>query len=199
MQDDDGGVWHKQTSEHFSGFVMPEDDKLPSEVIGTGSAPYKSTCATADFAAVAAIAARVYQPFDAQVCRAKSAKPHARRGSGLRRIPNVTFRNPPGICTGEYGDDNCGDETVVGRCGAVAHHRRAAYNDYFLKNYSEFLPNAGLSACRGLARSGADGIVDLRAGAAQGSGCCGRCRHSRRQYHGRARESRERTRPIRIT
>ena len=39
MQDDDGGAWHKQTSEHFSGFISPEDDKLPSEVIGTGSAP----------------------------------------------------------------------------------------------------------------------------------------------------------------
>src|SRR5208283_5369931 len=66
MQDDDGGVWHKQTSEHFPAFVMPEDDHLPSEVIGTGQAPYKSTCATADLAAVAAIAARVYQPFDAK-------------------------------------------------------------------------------------------------------------------------------------
>ena len=64
MQDDDGGVWHKQTSEHFSGFVMPQDDKLPSVVIGTGTAPFKSTCATADLAAVAAIAARVYKPYD---------------------------------------------------------------------------------------------------------------------------------------
>ena len=34
MQDDDGGVWHKQTSERFSGFVMPEKDKLVSYVIG---------------------------------------------------------------------------------------------------------------------------------------------------------------------
>jgi hypothetical protein len=64
MQDEDGGVWHKQTSEHFSGFISPEDDKLPSEVIGTGAAPYKSTCATGDLAVVGAIAARVYQPFD---------------------------------------------------------------------------------------------------------------------------------------
>lgn len=48
MQDEDGGVWHKQTSEHFSGFVMPEDDNLPSVIVGTGQAPYKSTCATAD-------------------------------------------------------------------------------------------------------------------------------------------------------
>ena len=36
MQDEDGGVWHKQTSEHFCGFIMPEDDKLTSYVIGTG-------------------------------------------------------------------------------------------------------------------------------------------------------------------
>ena len=56
MQDEDGGVWHKQTSAHFSGFIAPQDDTLPSVVIGTGAAPYKSTCATADLAAVAAIA-----------------------------------------------------------------------------------------------------------------------------------------------
>src|SRR5208283_1251704 len=57
MQDDDGGAWHKQTSERFPGFIMPEDDHTVSEVIGTGQAPYKSTCATADLAAVGAIAA----------------------------------------------------------------------------------------------------------------------------------------------
>jgi endoglucanase len=38
MQDDDGGVWHKQTSETFPAFIAPQDDKLPSEVIGTGAA-----------------------------------------------------------------------------------------------------------------------------------------------------------------
>jgi hypothetical protein len=35
MQDEDGGARHKQTSERFPGFVMPDDDHLPSEVIGT--------------------------------------------------------------------------------------------------------------------------------------------------------------------
>ena len=30
MQDSDGGVWHKQTSTKFSGFVMPEKDTLVS-------------------------------------------------------------------------------------------------------------------------------------------------------------------------
>ena len=37
LQDTDGGVWHKQTSEHFSAFIMPQDDLLTSYVIGTGS------------------------------------------------------------------------------------------------------------------------------------------------------------------
>jgi endoglucanase len=64
MQDEDGGVFHKQTSERFCDFVMPEKDTLASVVIGTGRTPFKSSCATADYAAVMAIAARVYRPFD---------------------------------------------------------------------------------------------------------------------------------------
>jgi hypothetical protein len=96
MQDDDGGVWHKQTSEHFSGFVAPEDDKLPSEVIGTGAAPYKSTCATADLAAVGAIAARVYQPYDAKFA-AQALEAARRAWAWAEKNPDVTFRNPPGV------------------------------------------------------------------------------------------------------
>ena len=65
MQDQDGGVWHKQTSEKFCGFIMPEADKLVSYIIGIGKEPYKSSCATGDFAAVMAIASRVYRPFNA--------------------------------------------------------------------------------------------------------------------------------------
>src|SRR3954447_7827594 len=64
MQDSDGGVWHKQTSDHFCGFIAPQKDTLPSLVIGVGSAPFKTSCATADFAAVTAIAARVFIPYD---------------------------------------------------------------------------------------------------------------------------------------
>jgi len=111
MQDDDGGAWHKQTSEHFSGFVAPKDDTLPSEVIGTGSAPYKSTCATADLAAVGAIAARVYKPFDAKF--AAQALDAARKAwAWTEKNPNVTFKNPAGVSTGEYGDANCKDERL---------------------------------------------------------------------------------------
>ncbi|WP_419804939.1 glycoside hydrolase family 9 protein [Terriglobus sp.] len=112
MQDEaDGGVWHKQTSDAFCGFVMPEQDKLPSEVIGTGSVPYKSTCATADFAAVMAIAARCYRAVDArfaEACLAAARKAFA----WARANPEVVFRNPPEITTGEYGDQTCADELL---------------------------------------------------------------------------------------
>ena len=114
MQDEDGGVWHKQTSESFPGMIAPQDDKLPSEVIGTGSAPYKSTCATADLAAVAAIAARVYKPYDAKFA-AQDLAAARRAWAWAEKNPNVTFTNPAGVNTGDYGDSNCSDERAVGR------------------------------------------------------------------------------------
>lgn len=140
MQDTDGGVWHKQTSESFSGFVAPEDDTLTSEVIGTGTAPFKSTCATADLAAVAAIAARVYKPYDASF--ADQALQAARNAwTWAEKNPDVTFKNPPGITTGEYGDANCADERLWAAAELGRTTGEATYTDYFLKNYAEFLPN----------------------------------------------------------
>jgi len=138
MQDADGGVWHKQTSEHFSGFIAPQDDTLPSEVIGTGSAPYKSTCATADLAAVAAIAARVYRPFDEKFA-ARSLEAARRAWGWAEKNPNVTFRNPSGISTGEYGDRNCGDERLWAAAELARTTGEAAFNDYFVQNYSAFV------------------------------------------------------------
>jgi endoglucanase len=111
LQDADGGVWHKQTSENFCGFIMPQDDHSISYVIGTGAAPYKSTCATADLAAVAAIAARCYGPFDDAY--AKTCADAARRAyAWASKNPNVTFENPAGIRTGGYGDSDCRDELL---------------------------------------------------------------------------------------
>jgi endoglucanase len=111
LQDSDGGVWHKQTSENFCAFIMPQDDHLPSYVIGTGSAPYKSTCATADLAAVAAIAARCYGPYDDAY--AKACSDAAKRAyTWASKNPNVTFANPGGVRTGEYGDGDCSDELL---------------------------------------------------------------------------------------
>jgi endoglucanase len=111
MQDEDGGVFHKQTSERFPGFVMPSDDTTVSYAIGTGSEPFKGTCATADLAAVAAIAGRVYRPYDPTF--ADTALAAARKAwAWAAANPAVTFRNPAGVATGAYGDGNCGDELL---------------------------------------------------------------------------------------
>jgi endoglucanase len=140
MQDQDGGVWHKLTSERFGGFVMPHlDDGGPRYVIGTGTAPFKSSCATADFAAVMAIAARVYLPFDASFGRTALAAAEAAWG-WLARFPNVTFRNCCGVETGEYGDGNCADERLW---AAAELHRTtgsAAYGAAFVAGQAAFQP-----------------------------------------------------------
>jgi endoglucanase len=137
MQDEDGGAWHKQTSEQFPGFVMPEDDHSTSDVIGTGQAPYKSTCATADLAAVAAIAARVYQPFDAKFA-AQNLEAARKAWLWTEKYPNVVFKNPQGVNTGEYGDSNCSDERLWAAAELWRTTGDATYNEYFVKQYPDF-------------------------------------------------------------
>ncbi len=111
LQDSDGGVWHKQTSLQFCPFIMPQDDTLTSYVIGTDTPPYKSTCASADFAAVMAIAARCYGTYDSAY--AKRCLTAARKAwSWCAHNPDILFHNPPGVGTGEYGEDDCRDEIL---------------------------------------------------------------------------------------
>jgi endoglucanase len=140
MQDGDGGVWHKQTSANFSGFISPDADTLPSEVIGTGSLPYKSTCATADLAAVAAIAARAYKPYDAKFAE-RALQAAKRAWTWAESYPNVTFKNPPGVSTGEYADANCGDERVWAAAELWRTTGEAQYHSFFLDHYAELLPS----------------------------------------------------------
>jgi endoglucanase len=131
LQDDDGGVWHKQTSEHFCAFIMPQADTLTSYVIGTGAAPYKSTCATGDLAAVMAIAARCYAACDAdfsQRCLVAARK----AWTWATAHPDVTFKNPPSISTGGYGDEHCGDEIAWASAELWRTTGEAKYEQTFL-------------------------------------------------------------------
>ncbi|HUK17922.1 MAG TPA: glycoside hydrolase family 9 protein [Bryobacteraceae bacterium] len=137
MQDEDGGVWHKQTSEQFCPFIMPEADKLVSYVIGTSQDPYKSSCATGDFAAVMAIAERLYKPYDAAFAE-RALRAAERAWRWLDRHPDVTFRNPPGVGTGEYGDRNCGDERLWAAAELFRTTGAAAYQKFFLDSYAEY-------------------------------------------------------------
>jgi endoglucanase len=137
MQDQDGGVWHKEVSEQFSGFVMPDKDPLLPYVIGTGKSPYKSSCATADFAAVMAIAGRVYASYDAAF--AQKSMDAARRAWGwLDKNPNVLFHNPPGVRTGDYSDADCGDERLWAAAELWRSTRDKVYGRYFAEHYGEY-------------------------------------------------------------
>jgi endoglucanase len=59
MQAPDGRVLHKLSTQNFGGFIMPEDETTERYFT-----PWSSG-ATADFAAVMAVAARQYRPYDA--------------------------------------------------------------------------------------------------------------------------------------
>lgn len=105
MQDTEtGGVYHKVTCANFPETVMPEEETeqlILSPV---------SNCATGDFAAVMAMAARVYKDVDsdfADTCMAASLKAvvyleNNDNGDG--------FVNPEEIVTGEYPDTKDTDE-----------------------------------------------------------------------------------------
>ena len=111
LQEPDGGVFHKQTSDHFCAFILPQDDHLVSNVVGTGTAPFKSTAATGDLAAVMAIAARAYAPYDKVLAaRFLAAARSAWTWAAANR--NVVFHNPKGVATGDYGDNHVADELL---------------------------------------------------------------------------------------
>ncbi|MBO5530924.1 MAG: glycoside hydrolase family 9 protein [Fibrobacter sp.] len=105
MQAADGGVYHKLTTLGFPGDVMPAQDSDPLYVIGKG------TAATFDFAAVMAVAARVYKPFDASYaskCLEAAKKAYA---WGVQN-PNKVFNNPSDVATGSYADGWLEDEKM---------------------------------------------------------------------------------------
>ena len=118
MQDDDGGVWEKLTSPRFGGFTLPEKDdaQLPRLIIGGRSeAPFKDSGSTGGFAAVMAIAARVYKPFNrpyAAACLKASRKAYA----WVKANPGVRCVNPPAVRTGDY----CRTELTSDRLWAAA-------------------------------------------------------------------------------
>jgi len=105
MQDVDGSVFVKLTTLQFSGFVMPDADKADRYIIG------KSTQAALDFAAMMAMAGRIYKDYDADYaadCIGKAEK----AWTWAKANPAIYFKNPSDVGTGEYGDSNASDEFI---------------------------------------------------------------------------------------
>ncbi len=103
MQDDDGGLFHKLTAKSFEGMVMPKEATSQRYIVGKG------TAATLDFAAATAKAYRIYQPTQddfAQQCLEASKQAY----EWAKKNPEVVYRNPEDVVTGEYGDEDFEDE-----------------------------------------------------------------------------------------
>ncbi len=103
MQDDDGGVFHKLTCDRFVGMVLPEEAQCERFVMAKG------TGGSLDFAAVMAKVYRAYHTIDsayAEQCLTAAKKAWA----WAKTHPNVAFKNPKGVITGEYGDTDFSEE-----------------------------------------------------------------------------------------
>ncbi len=103
MQDDDGGVFHKWTQKAFGDFALPHLDKSERFFVG------KSSTASYDFAAVMALASRLYASHDPAFSAAALA---AAKKAYTWAVANHTkvFSNPSDVQTGEYGDKSADDE-----------------------------------------------------------------------------------------
>ncbi len=140
MQDVDGGVWHKETTAHFSGFVMPDKDTQPSLIIGQQNEPHKVTAASADLAATCAVGYRVFKKYDAAY--AKQCLTAAERAWkwAIANPKSLFTRNPAGIGTGGYGDENPADELLWASAELFRATGKAEYNEYFLKHVNDWKP-----------------------------------------------------------
>lgn len=107
MQDpNDGGAYHKLTALSFEDFIMPDKCQKQRYVVAKG------TAATLDLAATAAFAARLLPQISQDlVPLADSCKQVAQKAwAWAEKNPNVLFRNPKDVSTGEYGDFMVDDE-----------------------------------------------------------------------------------------
>ncbi len=99
MQDNDGSVFHKLTTLNFAPDVMPHEANEQRYFVGKG------TAAALNFAAVMATAARVF-PASANTYQAAAE----RAWQWAVQHPNMPYRNPENVSTGEYGDSQFADE-----------------------------------------------------------------------------------------
>ena len=79
---------------------------------------------------MAAIAARVYQPYDPKFA-ARALEAARSAWAWTEKYPNVTFENPPGISTGSYADANCRDERLWAAAELWRTTGEAAYQRLF--------------------------------------------------------------------
>ncbi|MFZ0389085.1 MAG: glycoside hydrolase family 9 protein [Calditrichia bacterium] len=134
MQDSSGGIYHKLTREQFSPFIMPQNDNEARFIYQI------SSTATADFAAVAARAARIFQPFDslfAQSCLAAARNAWNFLAANPAIVPPGGFSNPAGTQTGVYGDGDDRDERLWASSELFMTTGENSYHQYYISHYNQ--------------------------------------------------------------
>jgi len=134
MQDKaSGGVYHKVTSKDFPGLtIMPDKDVDDQFVMPV------STTATADFAAVTAMAARIYKDFDINFSR-RCLQASKQAWEWLEKNKDfVEFKNPQDVSTGEYGDSSGSDETSWAAAELLRTTGDEKYNEYFVNHFESY-------------------------------------------------------------
>jgi len=136
QEQETGGVYSKLTSKIFpdnlakdSKGVMPEDDLLELYFF-----PVSST-ATADFAAVMALAARVYIDFDKEFSN-KCLQVAEKAWEWLTNNKElICHRNPKGVVTGEYWDDSDRDDRYWAAAELYRTTLKREYHEYLIDSY----------------------------------------------------------------
>ena len=100
MQDpNDGGVYHKLSGLKFSGAIMPHEYNLDRYVVK------KSTSAALNFAAVCAIASRIFSKVKGKEAYSSKLLTVALKAyKWAKKHPKDYFTNPKGVRTGQYED-----------------------------------------------------------------------------------------------
>ncbi len=151
MQRFDGAVWHKATTAKHAAFVMPEDDNEQMYVLPI------STSATADFAAVTALASTVYRKYDVAFAD-WLLKCSLAAYDWLEKNPQfIGFSNPEGCETGVYGEHSDADN----RFWAAAELFSALGEERFYSAATQMLKTGFPRTALGFASVGGFGSLSL--------------------------------------
>ena len=138
MQEPDGGVQTLITSQDFFLTGMPEQDQQPRYLVGV------SSCATGDFAAVMAMAVRVYGAGDPRfasrcLAAAQCAWEFLDQHPGI--LPPGGYQDPPGIHgTGTYDDSDDRDERFRAACELFVTTGADRYQRYLHEHLADLSP-----------------------------------------------------------
>lgn len=134
MQRDDGGVYHKIQKKKWTGEYLPQNDPDRRYIYEV------SSTATGDFAAAAALGARLFKPVDSSFAEElQKAAEHSWMFLQEHQdmVPAGGFKNPPDVKGGEYGDHKDSDERLWAAAELYRLTGSDSYHEYVRNHYRQ--------------------------------------------------------------